>query len=134
MVLSEDKKTENSSDYIIIGAAIVDVLAQLVDSRVFAQGSVPAQRIAMHTGGDAMNEACVLAGLGASVRLVGKVGQDAAGDYVLRQCQEYRIGTEFLNRDPSIDTGVNIVLVDGEGERHFITSPNGSLRRLCLDS
>jgi len=133
VVLSEDKKTENGSDYIIIGAAIVDVLAQLVDSRVFAQGSVPAQRIAMHTGGDAMNEACVLAGLGASVRLVGKVGQDAAGDYVLRQCQEYRIGTEFLNRDPSIDTGVNIVLVDGEGERHFITSPNGSLRRLCLE-
>lgn len=119
------------AEYIIVGAAIVDVLAQPVDCRVFVEGSVPAQKIAMHTGGDAMNEACVLAGLGASVRLVSKVGQDAAGDYVLRQCQEHRIGTEFLKRDPSVDTGINIVLVDGAGERHFVTAPNGSLRKLC---
>lgn len=117
-------------DFMIIGAAIVDVLAQPVDGRVFEVGSVGAQRVAMHTGGDAMNEACVLAGLGASVQLVSKVGRDSAGGFVLRRCQECGVGTAFLKEDPSIDTGVNIVLVDGEGERHFITSPNGSLRKL----
>ena len=39
------------------------------------------------------------------------------------------INTAFLNR-VDIDTGLNIVLVDGEGERHFITNPEGSLRRI----
>lgn len=122
---------EKMADFIIIGAAIVDVLTQPVDQRVFEAGSVGAQRVAMHTGGDAMNEACVLAGLGASVQLVSKVGRDSAGDFVRRRCQERGVGTSFLKEDPSIDTGINIVLVDGTGERHFITSPNGSLRKLC---
>lgn len=123
---------ERKTDFILIGAAILDVLAQPVSADVFTSGSLAAGKVTMNTGGDAMNEASVLAGLGASVRLVSKIGQDAAGTQVIKACQSSHIDTAFIIKDPSIDTGINIVLVDGQGERHFITSPNGSLRKLSL--
>lgn len=120
-----NKKT----DFIIVGAAILDILAQPVSTDVFSSGSVPADHIAMRTGGDAMNEAAVLAELGASVRLVSKIGQDSAGSSILQHCKDCRINTDFITEDRHLSTGINIVLVDNTGERHFITTPDSCLRK-----
>lgn len=122
-----------AADFIIVGAAIVDVLAQPVDSTVFVTGSQSASRIVMHTGGDALNEASVLASLGSSVRLVSKTGRDLAGQFVLSHCQTAGIDTSYMTEDSSIDTGINIVLVNKDGERQFITNPSGSLRKLSIE-
>lgn len=119
-----------NSDFIIIGASIIDVLAQPVDSSVFTAGSRPVDRIVMHTGGDALNEASVLSSLGGSVKLVSSIGCDAAGQYILSQCKDLNIDTSCFIKDSSIDTGINIVLVEKDGERSFLTNPNGSLRKL----
>lgn len=120
----------NNIDFIIIGASILDILAQPVTADVFETGSVSASHIAMHTGGDALNEATVLAALGSSVRLVSKIGTDYAGNYIQKHCRNSEIATAFLLEEASLETGVNLVLVDGFGERHFITSQSGSLRKL----
>lgn len=121
---------KNKVDFIIIGASILDVLAQPVSADVFETGSVSAAHTAMHTGGDALNEAAVLAALGSSVRLVGRIGTDYAGTYIKEHCRCAGMDTSFLQEDASLETGVNLVLVDDSGERHFITSQNGSLRKL----
>ncbi len=121
---------EHNTDFIIIGASILDVLAQPVTAEVFETGSVPARHIALHTGGDALNEATVLSSLGASVRLVSKMGTDYAGDYIRKHCLSAGMDVSFLRQDAALETGVNLVLVDDSGERHFITSQNGSLRKL----
>ena len=80
-----------------------------------------------------MNESRVLADLGADVRLVSKVGTDPAGDLVLSACGDLHIDTSYIRRDPEIPTGVNIVLVDQEGERSFITCPDSTLRKFYPD-
>lgn len=120
-------------DFIIIGASILDVLAQPVTADVFDTGSVEAGHVAMHTGGDALNEASVLSALGSSVRLVSKLGTDYAGNYIKNHCRLAGIESSFLVEDDSLETGVNLVLIDDSGERHFITSQNGSLRKLYPD-
>ncbi len=120
----------NNPDYIIIGASVLDALALPVAPNVFETGSVAADHIAMHTGGDALNEATVLASLGESVRLVSKIGADYAGNYIDAHCQHLKMDTTFLRREASLETSVNLVLVDDLGERHFVTSPNGCLRKL----
>ncbi len=119
-----------NTDFIIIGASILDVLAQPVTTDVFQTGSVSASHVAIHTGGDALNEATVLAALGSNVRLVSKTGTDYAGKYIQTHCRQSKIDTTFLLEEESLETGVNLVLVDDSGERHFITSQNGSLRKL----
>lgn len=122
---------EQKTDFIIIGASILDVLAQPVSAEVFETGSMAAGHTAVHTGGDALNEAAVLAALGASVRLVSKVGADYAGNYIKTYCLGAGMDTSFLKEEENLETGVNLVLVDDAGERHFITSQSGSLRKLC---
>lgn len=121
------------TDFIIIGAAILDILAQPAEAKVFETGSYPAEHITMNTGGDAINEATVLSALDASVRLVTKIGKDSAGKHILHHCETHKINTDYIIEDTSLDTGINVVLVDQSGERHFITSQNGSLRKLYPD-
>lgn len=48
-------------EILIIGAAIIDVLARPVNTKVFDTGSYPVEDIHMTTGGDALNEATILA-------------------------------------------------------------------------
>ena len=120
----------NKPEIIVIGSGIVDVLVTGVDKGVFERGSTPAQVVSMQTGGDALNEAMILSRLGRRVRLVSRVGQDAAGDLIIGACQGDGVDISGVRRDAELDTGVNVVLVDEKGERRFITNPNSGLRKI----
>lgn len=116
--------------FLIIGAAILDVLAQPVDSSKLNVPSYPAQQITMAIGGDAANEAIVLSRLGANVSFVGKIGSDFTGDTILQALTSNGVDCTYIKREPALHTGINVVLVDSHGERSFITNKNGSLRKL----
>ena len=75
-------------DITVIGAAIIDILASPVNETVFSAGSIPMDTIRMSFGGDALNEAVILSGLGKKVQLISKVGDDEAGKRVLGFLQE----------------------------------------------
>ena len=118
------------ADVTIIGAAILDVLAGPVDADVFDKGSQPVNSTRLAFGGDALNEAVVLSQLGAKVELISKVGNDEAGKRVLDFLQEKQVDTTKVTVEDGLETGINIVLVTPDGERVFLTNPNGSLRKL----
>lgn len=117
---------------IIIGAAIVDIPLSPVSPDVFAAHSTPLQRIAMGLGGDAANEALVLARLGHAPALISVVGRDAPGDYVCRALSDAGVDVSAVAIRDGLDTGINVVLVRPDGERSFVTSRSGSLRQLSL--
>jgi len=117
-------------DITVIGAAIIDVLAGPVDESIFEKGSQPVNSTRLAFGGDALNEAVVLSQLGAKVELISKVGNDEAGKRVLDFLQEKQVDVTKVKIEEGLDTGINIVLVTPEGERMFLTNPNGSLRKL----
>lgn len=118
------------TEIIIIGAAIVDVIARPVTGKVFETGSEPMEDICMTTGGDALNEALILAKLGKSVRLETIIGDDDAGKLVLAKCREHGLEIEERQIKRGIATGINVVLVEESGERSFLTNPYGTLRAL----
>lgn len=117
-------------DAIIIGASIIDLPAGPVDASVFQSGSHQIERLAFQVGGDAINEATILSYLGANVKLISKIGKDLGGEFILQHCSRYHINTDSFIVDPSMDTGINIVLIEPDGERSFITSRCGGLRQL----
>lgn len=119
-------------DITVIGAAIIDVLAAHVSGQVFDTGSQPMDTIQMSFGGDALNEAVILSRLGVSVQLIIKTGNDEAGKRVLNFMEENHLSTESVTIEENLQTGINIVLVDDAGERHFLTNPHSSLRKLAL--
>ena len=118
--------------FTIIGAAHLDALVEGFDESQLRLGSVPVERIRLGYGGDALNEAATLAHLGGEVSLVSKIGVDGAGDMVLAFCRAAGLPTTRIARESGLQTSMNIVLIDQEGERRFITDPNSSLRALQL--
>ena len=120
------------ADVLLIGAAIADVLLRPVDERVFALGSCPVDSIRMDVGGDALNEATVLARLGHAPWLATVLGADGGADFILAHCRREGIRVHAHRRE-GLDTGINAVLVSPSGERSFVTNRNGSLRKLTLE-
>ncbi|WP_142304759.1 PfkB family carbohydrate kinase, partial [Klebsiella pneumoniae] len=59
-------------------AAIVDIPLQPVSKNIFDVDSYPLERIAMTTGGDAINEATIISRLGHRTALMSRIGKDAA--------------------------------------------------------
>ena len=117
----------------IIGAAIIDVLAGPVSEKVFSTGSQPMEMTRLTFGGDALNEAVALSRLGVKAQLISKVGKDEAGARVLDYVKSCGLSVKCIKQEIGLTTGMNIVLVDERGERHFLTNPQGSLRKLCKE-
>jgi len=117
----------------IIGAAILDVLVTPAEPEVFDTGSYSADNIQIHFGGDALNEAIVLSALGKKVTLNTIVGRDPEGDLICQHCEKMGILLTDNCRRLNLQTGVNVVLVQKNGERNFLTNRNGSLRKLTIE-
>ena len=114
-------------DVICIGAAVVDIPLRPVSKNIFDIESYPVDRIAMTIGGDAINEATIISRLGYKTALMSRVGEDAAGKFILDFCQKEGINIESLHIDLKTDTSINVGLVTEDGERTFVTNRNGSL-------
>lgn len=120
-------------EIVVIGAAIIDVLARPADEGVFHIGSSPMEDICMSTGGDAFNEAVILARMGKKVCLETVLGDDHAGRMIQQRCIEEGIAIDSRQIRKEMSTGINVVLIKEDGERSFLTNANGSLRKLKLE-
>ena len=121
------------NDVSIIGAGVIDILATPVNENVFSLGSLPVENIKMTFGGDALNETLILTKLGKKVQFISKVGDDDAGKRILGVLNEHGISTDCVCVEQDLATAINIVLVDEDGNRHFLTNPKSSLRKLALE-
>jgi len=117
----------------VIGAGVVDVLVGAADKKILTRHSTPMDFIKISFGGDALNESVVLSRLGKRVQWISKVGDDVAGHRILSYAVENELDTARVEVQQGLETAVNIVLVDSTGERHFLTNPRSSLRRLTED-
>lgn len=120
-------------DVICVGAAIVDIPLQPVSRDIFDIESYPLNRIAMHTGGDAINEATILTRLGIKTLLISAIGEDAPGNFVQKFCCQEGIDLSGIVTHNNWDTSINVGLVTEDGERTFVTNRNGSLWKMTLD-
>jgi sugar/nucleoside kinase (ribokinase family) len=76
--------------------------------------------MSLHTGGCASNTATALARLGLPVEVIGKIGQDSFGDFVLNALKQRTIGTRGISRDKEVGTSATMVMVAPDGERRFV--------------
>jgi sugar/nucleoside kinase (ribokinase family) len=76
--------------------------------------------MSLHTGGCAVNAATVLARLGMPVEVIGKVGADLFGDFLLQTLNDEGVGTRGVSRDTRAGTSATMVMVDPDGERRFV--------------
>lgn len=85
--------------------------------------------LAIAPGGKSANQAVAAARLGADVRLVGAVGDDAHGHLLLEALTQDGVATDHVRRLTETPTGTAVITVSEDGENTIVISPgaNGEL-------
>jgi ribokinase len=72
-------------------------------------------------GGKGANQAVAAARLGANVSMLGRVGKDNFGDFLLQNLQSNHVDTRLVQRDDA-STGTATIIVDGKGQNSIVLS------------
>lgn len=117
-------------DAAVVGIQVLDMLVTGVDASLFHRDSTTADIIRLAPGGDALNQSIALGQLGNRTALLGVLGSDRLGDTLLSILQDYPV--EVFDRRVDRNTSISIVVVDTEGERHFLRR-SGHNDALCYE-
>src|SRR5215216_714582 len=107
----------------VVGSINLDLVAT-VERLPRAGETLSGATLAHIPGGKGANQAVAAARLGAQVRMVGCVGQDANAEEALAGLRE--AGVELAVRDTNEPTGIAIILVGGDGENQIVVVPGAN--------
>ena len=71
-------------------------------------------------GGKGANQAIAAARAGADTTFIGKVGQDQAGDFMVKQLTDSGVSAEFVQRSAEADTGSAVIMLDSSSENRIL--------------
>jgi ribokinase len=81
----------------------------------------------MFLGGKGANQAIAASRAGASVTMVGRLGNDLFGDRFLEKFSEEEIKTDFVIQDTKNGTGVGMPLIDASGNNSIVIIPQANM-------
>lgn len=90
--------------------------------------TVTGYRNGFYAGGKGGNQAVVTARLGACTAMLGKVGQDERGRFLLDRYRENGVNVDGVVVDPGADTGTCCVHIDRAGNNAIIVAPLANCR------
>lgn len=112
---------------LVVGSLNVDYVVSV--ARAPRPGeTVTGTRFATHPGGKGANQAFAAARLGAEVALVGRVGVDTQGTWLVTHLAGGGVDTSAVAQDASTSTGVALIVVDAGGENSIVVAPGANAR------
>lgn len=81
-------------------------------------------------GGKGANQAVAAARLGASVAMVGRIGDDAFGLTLAADLADAGVDASYVGTDPDAATGVALIVVDDTGQNSIVVAPGANMRLL----
>ncbi len=105
-----------------LGLIVGDFLVKPVERFPERGKLVLVERTELHLGGCAVNAGVVLKKLGIEVGIMGKVGNDNLGKFILHKLSEEGIDISSIKVDSSVSTSGTSVLIHKDGERSFLHS------------
>jgi len=116
------------SRIVVAGHSSVDLPFSPVHPDVFHSDTLFVEKVDLLTGGDALNVSAGLRRLGAAPCFVTAVGDDWSGKILTGCIDRLGLGTSGVLVKQGAVTIVTAILIEQEGERHFITSGNACRR------
>ena len=92
------------------------------------------ERVELHVGGCAANTALALAKLGEPPVLLGAVGTDALGDFVVATLNAGGVDTRGVRRLSGVPTAATAVCVHSDAERSFLHVSGANARFIAADT
>ena len=77
----------------------------------------------LEMGGSCSIFACQAAKLGLKTTGIGVLGQDSLGDFMENTLRGAGVDTRYVRRDPSMKTGLGVILCKPDGDRAILTYP-----------
>src|SRR6059036_2960237 len=107
-------------DVICLGILVADIFASPLESLPAAGQLGLTDRFLLGAGGCATNTAACLSRLGRKVRVLGKVGDDLFGNFVLADLERLGVDTSSVSRSHSQPTSSTVIInVHGEDRRYI---------------
>lgn len=103
-----------------LGILVADLVGKPVDEYPERGKLVTVDQLELHSGGCAANTGIDLVKIGIDTAIIGKVGNDGLGDFMVNALQKSGIDASRVVRDPSVGTSGTMVVVHSDGERSFI--------------
>lgn len=106
------------SGVLCAGSIVVDV-GKLIDHYPAREHIATIEQLSASTGGPGLNMAVDLRQLGADfpVQMIGAVGDDENGAFILRECARLGVGTTGVQRFPEVATSFTDAMVERDGGR-----------------
>src|SRR5271169_5337335 len=111
-------KTIRQPGILVLGDINVDIMGR-VHAWPRPGEDCLAQKLEIRSGGVGANCAFGLASWGVAARMVGCVGQDVFGEYVLNALRECNVDARQVLRTTAATTGMFYINVTSDGERTF---------------
>lgn len=103
-----------------LGIFVADVVGKPVDSMPERGKLSLTDRIELHGGGCANNTGISLAKMGIDTSVIGKVGDDGFGDFIVNLLERNNVDSKGIVRDKDAATSSTMVMVHSDGERSFV--------------
>jgi len=87
----------------------------------------------MFVGGKGNNQALAAARAGASVSMVGRVGDDAFGTTIIDTLVRTGVDAQRVIRDPEVGSGIAIIIVGGDGDNSIVIAQQANLKFSAAD-
>ena len=111
-----------------IGILVADIVGKAIDSLPEKGKLEFLSELQLHTGGCALNTGIAMSRLGIQTEVIGMVGKDILGDFIINRLKAEGIETANIKRN-SKSTSSTLVMVSEDGERSFLhhIGANGEL-------
>lgn len=103
-----------------LGVLVADLLGRPIDQLPPRGRLGLVDRMELHVGGCAANTGIDLVKLGVSTAVLGKVGADGLGDFMVGVLEKSGADTRGIIHDTEVGTSGSMVLVGADGERTFL--------------
>jgi len=111
-------------DILVVGSLNADLV---VRAPRFPQPgeTISGEDLQVIPGGKGANQAVAAARLGANVSMLGRVGSDNFGDFLLDNLAQNNVDSSLVRRDDA-STGTAIIVVDSNGQNSIVLSPGAN--------
>lgn len=117
----------------VIGSCNMDITVE-AERRPQAGETVMGSRLIVSPGGKGANQAVAAARLGATVYMIGCVGDDAYGTLMKKALEESGVKTDYVETLSGITTGTaHITLAEGDNSIIVIKGANDKVSREMID-
>lgn len=119
----------NKPKILVVGSFVVD---QIMTTDVFPKAgqTVIGKAFSKAPGGKGANQAVQMARLGASVTMVGALGDDANGKDMMQACTAAGLDMSHVKMDASVPTGCAVIVlqeIDGAMQNRIIVYPGANM-------